>query len=94
MSRANAKTSSPPLAQRLGPLADRITQLWVRLTGRRVDLATHPWLTGPVGRPDGIGPDFFDLLARAESLEVSEGGNPRGLIQDLSCALLRFLLCD
>jgi hypothetical protein len=84
MSNALAKTSSPPLAQRLGLLADRITQLWVRLTGRRVDPATHPWLTGPVGRPDGIGADFFDLLARAESLEVSEGGNSRGLIQDLS----------
>ena len=28
---------------------DRATQEWVRLTGRKVLLADHPWLVGPVG---------------------------------------------
>jgi hypothetical protein len=67
------------LGERHGNLSDYITQLWVRLTGRRVDLATQPWLAGPVGSTRGIGTDFFRILAREEGLLVTEG---RGLLPD------------
>jgi hypothetical protein len=68
----------------LGTLADRITQLWVRATGRRVDLETEPWLRGPVGKPEGIGADFFDVLAQTEALVINDDREPRGLLQSLA----------
>lgn len=51
------------LGERRGHVIDWATQQWVRATGRRVDLATHPWLVGPVGLTTGIGPDFIDRWA-------------------------------
>jgi hypothetical protein len=43
------------LGESRGYLSDWIAQLWVRGTGRRMDLSRDPWLAGPVGRPRGIG---------------------------------------
>jgi hypothetical protein len=45
-----------------GALVDRVTQFWVRATGRRVDLAASPWLEGPIGKTDRIGTTVFDEL--------------------------------
>jgi hypothetical protein len=44
-------------------IVDSATQAWVKLTGRTVVAADHPWLDGPVGTPEGIGPSFFDDYA-------------------------------
>jgi len=66
-----------------GYLADWITQLWVRATGRRVDLSQMPWLDGPVGPPRGIGTHFFSDLATREGLEIRREGE-RGLIPDFT----------
>lgn len=65
-----------------GHLIDWLTQRWVHVTGRRVDLASEPWLDGPVGEPSGIGPDFFDRLADATHLHVRRGDPSAGLVQD------------
>lgn len=72
-----------------GHLTDWVTQLWVRATGRRVELADAPWLAGPVGEPRGIGPDYFAELARREGLVLRDGtmggdGPARGLVQDFA----------
>ncbi|MBI1734759.1 MAG: hypothetical protein HYR51_06260 [Candidatus Rokubacteria bacterium] len=64
-----------------GYLTDWVTQRWVQLTGRRVGLAQAPWLAGPIGRPHGIGKDFFVELAREEDLDLAHGGE-RGLVRD------------
>ncbi len=71
------------LGEARGYLTDWVTQLWVRLTGRRVDLVSFPWLAGPVGDPHGIGRDFFVKLAEQEGLEVEHDGD-RGLLQDFN----------
>lgn len=60
------KASSPYLLERRSPLrnfwlgedrghaADWTTQLWVKATGRRVDLMGMLWLDGPIGRSSGF----------------------------------------
>ncbi|MEO6526169.1 MAG: hypothetical protein ABIP93_06060 [Gemmatimonadaceae bacterium] len=72
------------LGEARGYLTDYVTQLWVRATGRRVDVERDHWLAGPVGSARGIGRDFFVELARAEGLELRRGssGEERGLIAD------------
>ena len=69
------------LGDKRGYLSDWITQQWVRSTGRRVRLADHAWLDGPVGNTRGIGKDFFHEYAKRHGLEVVENG-PRGLLVD------------
>lgn len=64
-----------------GALSDRLTQRWVRLTGRTTDVAETPWLDGPVGDPAGIGGDFFRRWAEREGLTLVESGPAsRGLL--------------
>jgi hypothetical protein len=67
-----------------GKLIDWTTQRWVQATGRRVDLADHPWLEGPVGDVDVIGTDFFRRLAGRRGFRVIESGRPRGLLDSFS----------
>lgn len=69
-----------------GYLSDWLTQLWVRLTGRRVELGELPWLSGPSGGTHGIGPDFFYDYAARVGFEIVEDA-PRGLVADLSAML-------
>lgn len=69
------------LDSKRGYVSDYVTQLWVKTTGRRVDLAAHPWLAGPVGKPRGIGLDFFQQFASSCGLEVRPG---TGLLRDFA----------
>jgi hypothetical protein len=64
-----------------GYLSDWTTQLWVRLTGKRIDLDFYPWLKGPIGKTTGIGSDFFQQLAREQNLSVEQS---KGLIEDFN----------
>jgi hypothetical protein len=64
-----------------GHPVDRLTQAWVRATGRRVDLKTHPWLDGPVGDPDLIADEWLSHEARRLDGVVGEGG---GLLQSFA----------
>jgi hypothetical protein len=67
------------LGDKRGHLTDWATQVWVKLTGKRIDLEHYPWLKGPIGKPEGIGSDFFHQLAREQNLAVEQG---RGLLED------------
>jgi len=69
------------LGESRGYLSDYVTQLWVRATGRQVDLHSMPWLQGPVGFSRGIGSGFFHQLADAEGLNQQQG---EGLLPDFS----------
>jgi hypothetical protein len=71
------------LNEEKGYLSDWVTQQWVRLTGRKMRLAEHPWLNGPVGNTQIIGKDFFAQYARTHALELAEDG-PRGLLQSFN----------
>jgi hypothetical protein len=69
------------LGDQRGNLTDWTTQQWVRLTGRRLNLAENLWLDGPVGGTRGIGKDFFQAWAEAQHLDLVETGT-RGLLPD------------
>ncbi len=69
------------LGTKRGYLTDWTTQLWVKSTGKRVSLDDHPWLHGPIGKPTGIGSDFFHELANEQNLTVERG---RGLFEDFN----------
>ncbi len=68
------------LGESRGNLIDWSTQKWVQTTGRSIDLATHPWLAGPVGSTRGIGLDYFDKWAAAEGLRVERRPSGGGLL--------------
>jgi len=61
------------LGAKRGYLTDWVTQLWVKVTGRKITIDACPWLAGPVGKPTGIGADFFEQLAREEGLSIEPG---------------------
>jgi hypothetical protein len=67
------------LGSKRGHLFDWFTQLWVKTTGRRINPEHYPWLSGPIGKTDGIGSDFFQQLAAEKGLVVESG---RGLIHN------------
>ena len=75
---------TPNLGGRRGVLSDWITQRWVQLTGKSVNLSHYPWLEGPVGDVDLIGSAFFRRLAEKKDLEFVADGPGRGLIGDFS----------
>ena len=71
------------LGSNRGYLTDWLTQKWVQICGRRVDLANSPWVEGPIGSPKGIGMDYFHQLAEAEDLQLRNMGKARGLLRDI-----------
>jgi hypothetical protein len=80
------------LGESRGYLADWVTQQWVRITGRRLELEQHPWLRGPVGDTTAIGAGFFDDYARRNGLTVIDDGESRGLLPDMDAVLDSSLL--
>jgi len=64
---------------------DLVTQLWVRVTGRTVELEQHPWLEGPVGDTDVIGERFFHRWAERQGFTLDGESAVRGLLPDLRC---------
>lgn len=75
---------TPDLGERRGVLSDWITQRWVRVTGRSIDISAHRWLEGPAGDRRVIGSDFFARLAEREGLILIDNDEPRGLLTDFS----------
>ena len=60
---------------------DKTTQVWVKLTGRRIDPVEHAWLTGPIGDSDRIG-DKFILRLAGDELNVSYNEPASGLLDN------------
>jgi hypothetical protein len=67
-----------------GYALDWVTQRWVQLTGRVVDVEREAWLAGPVGDTDRIGSDFYERLAAREGLRVRATGGAAGLMTSFS----------
>lgn len=69
---------------------DGATRLWVRATGRRVDLGATPWLQGPVGDVDRVGdawlPGEADRLGAAVAAAGDAGAGLLGSMADLDRA--------
>lgn len=72
------------LGESRGYLSDWVTQQWVRLTGRRLDIDESHWLSGPVGDVSGIGKEFFGALAARDGMlvETATDAEPLGLLAD------------
>lgn len=47
------------LGESRGHLADWVTQRWVQLTGKLIDLDKEDWLDGPIGNTSQIGESYF-----------------------------------
>lgn len=62
---------------------DLATQVWVRLTGRRITLEEQPWLDGPVGDADLIGERFFHRWAERQGLSLDAESPVRALLPAL-----------
>lgn len=75
----SAPTPPGGLAAFPGTMVDRLTQRWVRWTGREVALSDHRWLDGPIGDPDVIGERFFERYTRDRGLRCVAGA-PAGLM--------------
>ena len=71
------------LGSKRGYLIDWLTQQWVRATGRRIDIADHQWLDGPIGNTEIIGKEFFVDYARERGLTMARNGS-QGLIPHFS----------
>jgi hypothetical protein len=71
------------LGEKRGYVTDWITQRWVQLTGKKVDLRNEQWLLGPMGNTKKIGEDFFMQVAADENLEITVNENNSGLLKDL-----------
>lgn len=62
---------------------DRMTQFWVRSTGRRIDPQEHDWLMGPIGATDLIKDKFINKLALDENLKVYSDEPDFGLLEQI-----------
>lgn len=73
----------PWLGERRGYLSDWATQLWVKMTGRRVNLARRDWLSGPLGKTRGIGSSYFSELAQEHGLQILTDNQAKGLVRSI-----------
>lgn len=68
-----------------GSAIDRLTQSWVRVTGRAVDLDSDSWLDGPVGDPIRIAHDWLPRETLRLGATETEGGGLLASFNDLAC---------
>lgn len=67
--------------KKFGHLQDWITQVWVKLTGRRYNPEFDNWLVGPTGDNEIIKDKFIHDLAIKENLEIQENPVDSGLLE-------------
>lgn len=65
-------------------LLDRLTQRWVRTTGRRVDLGDETWLAGPCGDRDRVGDSWLRREAERHGARVLDREADAGLLPSMT----------
>lgn len=65
-------------------IQDKITQYWVKVTGRKINPETYKWLIGPIGSEDVIGNKFIQNLVKDEDLKYSSNIPNVGLLESIS----------
>jgi len=65
-------------------LSDRMTQTWVRATGRKISFVDYPWLVGPSGHPNQIDDRWLDEETERLGGNHIEGGGLLGQMSDLA----------
>lgn len=71
------------MGKRRGHAVDWITQRWVELTGRRLEVSAIPWLAGPNGSVHRIGADFFERWGEANGFSTRAPTPEDGLLDGL-----------
>lgn len=64
-------------------ILDKTTQLWVKLTGKKIDPEQYGWLIGPIGDPDKIGDKFIERLAGENDLKIVSNKPDSGLLESI-----------
>jgi hypothetical protein len=64
-----------------GRLQDRITQTWVKITGRTFNPEEDKWLTGPIGDTEVIEDKFIKDIALEENLDIHHNIPDAGLLE-------------
>ena len=67
---------------KVGHLQDWITQVWVKVTGKRFDIENESWLIGPIGNTEIINDKFIQDLAEKEGLEIHQNPKGSGLLEN------------
>jgi hypothetical protein len=62
-------------------IQDKITQIWVKAAGRKIDPKDFAWLIGPIGNTDIIKDKFIYELAEKENLEIQRDLPNSGLLE-------------
>lgn len=62
-------------------IQDKITQIWVKTTGRKINPEEYKWLIGPIGNTDIIKDKFIYELAKKENLEIIKNKPNFGLLE-------------
>lgn len=65
-------------------IQDKITQYWVKTTGRKINPVTEEWLIGPIGDEDFISDKFIQKLVNDENLKYSSNIANAGLLESIS----------
>lgn len=65
-------------------IQDKITQYWVKTTGRKINPESDKWLMGPTGDEDIIGNQFIQNLVKDENLKYSSNIANVGLLENIS----------
>lgn len=63
---------------------DWVTQQWVIISGKKINLKEYEWLIGPFGNTDGIGEKFIKHLVENENLEIGKSELNKGLIKSIN----------
>ena len=64
-------------------LQDKITQIWVKTTGKKINPKEHKWLIGPIGNTDIIKDKFIFELAEKENLNIHRNIPNSGLLESM-----------
>lgn len=72
------------LDDKRGYLTDWVTQNWVRLSGRIVNVEVESWLQGQIGETRQIGESYFEKLSENSHFKMNVNPSGAGLVKDFS----------
>lgn len=65
-------------------IQDKITQVWVKITGRKITPQDEAWLIGPIGDEDVIKDKFIQRLVEKQNLDIEINPENAGLLDKIS----------
>jgi hypothetical protein len=65
-------------------IQDKITQYWVKATGRKINPENDKWLIGPIGNENIIDNTFIQNLVKNENLKYSSNNPNDGLLENIT----------